>query len=96
MLNFDAPARDGQASSVLRKFSRDCGDSPHEPPPPTRRRAVAHGRAIAVYTRMRRLAALVFVVTVVADVEAGLGHAIASAAVPWADLHRGEPTGKAG
>ena len=30
------------------------------------------------------------------DVEAGLGHAIASAAVPWADAHRVHPTGASG
>lgn len=31
-----------------------------------------------------------------ADVEAGLGHAIASAAVPWATAHRDDPAGKSG
>jgi hypothetical protein len=30
------------------------------------------------------------------DVEAALGHAIASAAVPWADAHRAHPTSKEG
>jgi hypothetical protein len=30
------------------------------------------------------------------DIEAGLGHAIASAAVPWADAHKGDVSGKAG
>jgi hypothetical protein len=31
-----------------------------------------------------------------ADVEAALGHAIASATVPWAEAHRNHPTGAAG
>ena len=30
------------------------------------------------------------------DIEAGLGHAISSAAVPWADFHRGDRTAKNG